>query len=100
MEEIMVIAHYDCGMNGLNSKSFLEKAHQYGVATEKVDVLRDAGINLDHWLTGFTNVEDSVCDTVQTIKRHPLMPANIAVHGLVIHPITGKLTLVVDGKIS
>ena len=87
-------------MNGLNSKSFLEKVYQYGVATEKVDVLRDAGINLDNWLTGFTNVEDSVRDTVQTIKRHPLMPANIAVHGLVIHPITGKLTLVVDGKIS
>ncbi|AUX61191.1 carbonic anhydrase [Simonsiella muelleri] len=100
VEEIMVIAHYDCGMNGLNSKSFLEKVYQYGVATEKVDVLRDAGINLDNWLTGFTNVEDSVRDTVQTIKRHPLMPANIAVHGLVIHPITGKLTLVVDGKIS
>ena len=55
VEEIMVIAHYDCGMNGLNSKSFLEKVYQYGVATEKVDVLRDAGINLDNWLTGFTN---------------------------------------------
>ena len=36
VEEIMVIAHYDCGMNGLNSKSFLEKVYQYGVATEKL----------------------------------------------------------------
>ena len=26
------------------------------------------------------------------------MPADIAVHGLVIHPTTGKLTLVVDGS--
>ncbi len=26
------------------------------------------------------------------------MPDNVAVHGLVIHPATGKLNLVVDGK--
>ena len=36
--------------------------------------------------------------TVGIIRRHPLMPDNVAVHGLVIHPATGKLNLVVDGK--
>ena len=53
---------------------------------------------MDGWLTGFDNVEDSVRHTVSIIGKHPLMPAAIAVHGLVIHPSTGKLTLVVDGK--
>ena len=48
--------------------------------------------------TGFDDVEDSVRHTVSIIRRHPLMPDNVAVHGLVIHPATGKLTLVVDGK--
>ena len=52
----------------------------------------------DGWLTGFDNVEDSVRHTVGIIRRHPLMPDNVAVHGLVIHPATGKLNLVVDGK--
>ena len=56
------------------------------------------GIDLDGWLTGFDNVEDSVRHTVGIIRRHPLMPDNVAVHGLVIHPATGKLNLVVDGK--
>ena len=28
------------------------------------------------------------------------MPRHIAVHGLVIHPVTGKLTLIVDGSVS
>ena len=60
--------------------------------------LRNAGIDLDNWLTGFDNVEDSVRHTVKVIRNYPLMPADIAVHGLVIHPTTGKLTLVVDGS--
>ncbi len=97
VEEIMVIAHYDCGMRGLSSEVFLQKADEFGIPSERLDTLRDAGIDLEKWLTGFDNVEDSVRDTVKTIKRHPLMPANVAVHGLVIHPTTGKLTVVVDG---
>ena len=28
------------------------------------------------------------------------MPADIAVHGLVIHPTTGKLNMVVDGTLA
>ena len=44
-----------------------------------------------------SDVEDSVRHTVCTIRKHPLMPKNIAVHGLVIHPTTGKLTVVIDG---
>lgn len=98
VKEIMVIAHYDCGMRGLNSESFLQKAHENGIPDDRIVTLRNAGIDLDGWLTGFDNVEDSVRHTVGIIRRHPLMPADIAVHGLVIHPATGKLTVVIDGK--
>ena len=55
--------------------------------------------DLDGWLTGFDDVEDSVRHTVKLIRKHPLMPDNIAVHGLVIHPTTGKLNLIVDGSL-
>lgn len=98
VEEIMVIAHYDCGMRGLNSTGFLQKAEQHGIPSERVGMLRDAGIDLDNWLQGFENVDESVRHTVSQIRRHPLMPANIAVHGLVIHPTTGALTLIIDGN--
>ena len=54
---------------------------------------------MDGWLTGFDNVEDSVRHTVELIRKHPLMPDNIAIHGLVIHPTTGKLNLIVDGSL-
>ncbi len=98
VKEIMVVAHYDCGMRGLNSEAFLKRAQENGVPDDRIVTLRNAGIDLDGWLTGFDDVEDSVRHTVSIIRRHPLMPDNVAVHGLVIHPATGKLTLVVDGK--
>lgn len=96
--EIMVIAHYDCGMRGMNPDAFLNKTGEFGIPEDRITTLRNAGIGLDNWLTGFTDVEDSVRHTVGMIRRHPLMPDYIPVHGLVIHPTTGKLALIVNGK--
>ena len=100
VKEIMVISHHDCGMQGLNAAGFLSKVHESNIPDDRIETLRYAGVDLDGWLTGFDNVEDSVRHTVELIRRHPLMPRHIAVHGLVIHPVTGKLTLIVDGSVS
>ena len=100
VREIMVIAHHDCGMQGLHAESFLNNVHDSDIPDDRIETLRHAGINLDGWLTGFDNVEDSVRHTVRLIRNHPLMPADIAVHGLVIHPTTGKLNMVVDGTLA
>ena len=100
VKEIMVIAHHDCVMQGLHAESFLNKVHDSDIPDDRIETLRHAGINLDGWLTGFDNVEDSVRHTVRLIRNHPLMPADIAVHGLVIHPTTGKLNMVVDGTLA
>lgn len=99
VKEIMVIAHHDCGMRGLNAEEFLQRVHDSNIPDDRIETLRNAGIDLDGWLTGFDDVEDSVRHTVELIRRHPLMPDNIAIHGLVIHPTTGKLNLIVDGSL-
>ena len=96
-EEVCVIGHHGCGMVGLQSSSILEAAKKNGVSEDRIDTLSNAGIDLSTWLTGFQCVEESVAHSVQLIKNHPLMPDHIAVHGMVIHPETGKLDLVVDG---
>ncbi|MDK4679517.1 beta-class carbonic anhydrase [Kingella negevensis] len=99
VEEIIVVGHYDCGMRGFDADSFLQKAHAAGIPQERIDMLTSAGINLREWLKGFDDVEDSIRHTVKSIRQHPLMPAHIPVHGLVIEPKTGKLTLIEqDGK--
>jgi len=42
-------------------------------------------------------VRESVERSVGIVRRHPLLPPGTAVHGLIVHPVTGKLDLVVDG---
>ena len=96
-KEIMVVAHYDCGMRGLSSSHVLEKAEASGISATSIETLRNAAIDLDGWLTGFDDVGQSVRHSVDMIRNHPLMPKSVPVHGLVIHPTTGKLDLVVNG---
>ena len=96
-KEIMVVAHYDCGMRGLSSAHVLEKAEAAGISATSIETLRNAAIDLDGWLTGFDDVGQSVRHSVDMIRNHPLMHKSVPVHGLVIHPTTGKLDLVVNG---
>ncbi len=96
-QEVLVIAHYDCGMSGLKAEPVIESMRQRGVSEETLTTLTYSGINIKQWLQGFDNVTESVTHSVGIIKNHPLMPEGVPVHGLVIDPKTGKLDLVIDG---
>jgi len=96
-QEVLVIAHYDCGMSGLKAEPVIESMKERGISEETIDTLTYSGINIKEWLHGFDNVTDSVEHSVGIIKNHPLMPKDVPVHGLVIDPKTGKLDLIVDG---
>lgn len=98
VDEICVVAHGDCGMNAIHPADVLKAAVERGVSPQTIDTLRAAGIDLEGWLKGFDNVEDSVRHTVGFIRQHPLVPKDMPVHGLVINPETGELKLVVDGN--
>jgi carbonic anhydrase len=95
--EVFVVGHHGCGMTGLSCDRILEKARDRGVSEKMIKTLRHAGIDLENWLRGFDNVEESVRVSVEVIRNHPLLPRDIAVHGLVIHPETGQLDLLIDG---
>lgn len=96
-EEVMVVGHYDCGMSTIDSKEVTKKMMEKGIPKETFSILRNAGANLDSWLRGFECVDESVKRSVETIKNHPLLPPGVAVHGLLIDPVTGKLDVVVNG---
>ncbi len=96
-EEICVVAHRDCGMNAIDPAAILEAARERGISDETITTLQSAGIDLDSWLKGFSCVEDSVRHTVSMIRQHPLIPRDIPVHGMIIHPETGALELIVNG---
>ena len=57
-----------------------------------IDTIALCGIDLDHWLEGFHDTEDSVRNTINTISHHPLVPRDVNLHGYIIDSVTGKLT--------
>lgn len=96
-DEILVVGHHDCGMSNLNADRTIEKAMERGISPEVIATLTNAGIDIKKWLHGFDSVEESVKESVDLIKNHPLIPNDIKVHGLIIDPETGKLDVVVKG---
>ncbi|WP_338453342.1 carbonic anhydrase [Niallia oryzisoli] len=96
-DEVLVIGHHDCGMGGLKADDIIPNMLERGVSQKTLDTLEYSGIDVQKWLKGFSNVEESVAYSVDVIKNHPLLPENTPVHGLVIDPETGKLDLVVNG---
>ncbi|QOY33776.1 beta-class carbonic anhydrase [Anaerobacillus isosaccharinicus] len=96
-QEVLVIGHHNCGMAKLEANSVLDKAKLRGIDQDTLEVLRYSGVNIDAWLKGFTEVEDSVKHSVDIVKNHPLLPSNIPIHGLIIDPKTGKLDTVING---
>lgn len=96
-DEVYVIGHHECGMTGLQAAPLLDTMKDRGIDGDTLDVLVNSGVELERWLKGFDSVEDGVRNSVSMIQNHPLLPPNTPVHGLIIHPETGKLDLVVDG---
>ena len=96
-EEVMVIGHHGCGMGSINPAATMEKFKQRGISEDTIATLNYAGIDLDKWLHGFASVHDSVRNSVDIIRQHPLIPKDVVVHGLVIDPESGEREVVVNG---
>ncbi|MGL5576047.1 MAG: beta-class carbonic anhydrase [Sarcina sp.] len=97
-KDIFVVGHHGCGMSNIDPNQIINKMKENGIPDSTLETLEYSGINLNKWLKGFTSVEESVIESVSTIKNHPLMPKNTLVHGLIIDPKTGELDLVIDGN--
>lgn len=91
VEEIMVIGHYGCGMKNLDASKLIEKMKEKGITEDKIGIVESDGIDIHKWLSGFENPVVSVAETVNLIKNHPLISADINVYGFLIDPHTGKL---------
>lgn len=92
IEDILVIGHYDCGMQALSSAALTQKMLEAGIQPQTLEQVR-AEIDFDQWLAGFDSVGQSVHDTVAQIRAHPLIPDKIRVSGLIMDPETGRLDL-------
>lgn len=94
VEEIMVIGHTDCGVQHIDSEMMIHHMRQRGISQDHIDMMKYCGINFEKWLAGFDTVEQSVEETVDTIRNHPLVPTDIRIGGYVIDTQTGELNVV------
>ncbi|WP_256758928.1 carbonic anhydrase [Cohnella sp. WQ 127256] len=97
VKEVLVIGHHGCGMTQLDSVSLVEKFKANGISDEVLDTLENSGIRMERFLRGFDSPEDGVKHSIQIIRKHPLMPSFVPVHGFIMHSDTGKLELIDDG---
>ena len=94
VEEVMVIGHTDCGVQHIDSDMMIHHMKERGITQESIDLMKYCGIDFEKWLAGFDTVEQSVTDTVHTIRNHPLIPSDIHVGGYVIDTYTGALQVI------
>ncbi len=89
--EIMIIGHYDCGVQHMDGDLMLEHMRQRGIRQESIDFLDYCGFSVKKWLTGFSCVQEAVRESVELVKDHPLIPKDIVVAGYIMDPTTGKV---------
>lgn len=94
IRSLLVIGHTDCGVQHIDSEQMIQHMKARGISQESIDLMKYCGIDFQRWLAGFDTVEQSVTDTVDTIRNHPLMPKDVRIGGYVIDTETGALTTV------
>lgn len=91
VNEIMIIGHTGCGVQGMNAEEMLALMRERGIDDEHISLMRHCGIDLDSWLHGFEDTSEAVAETVDLVSHHPLMPADVRVAGYIMDSVTGEL---------
>ncbi len=94
VEEIMVIGHTDCGVSHVSSEKIEKKMLERGISEDVLNMVRICEVDLEKWLMGFNDVEQSVKDSVRILRGHPLIPDDILIKGYIIDTETGKLSII------
>ena len=92
VNEVMVIGHTNCGVQGMDGEEMLHLMRERGIPAENIKLMEHCGIDLRKWLQGFDDTSEAVKDTVDLISNHPLLPADVNVTGYIIDTETGLLS--------
>ena len=92
VNEIMIIGHTSCGVQGMDSREMLHIMKERGIPESNINLMKHCGFDLDNWLHGFDSTEDAIRETVDLVRIHPLMAKDIVVKGYILDSTTGALT--------
>lgn len=91
VEEIMVVAHSDCGACHLSGEEMKHLMLERGIEADVIETVERCGTDIAGWLEGFHETEPAVRRSVDIIRHHPLMPRDVKVSGYIIDSETGLL---------
>lgn len=94
VEEIFVIGHRDCGMSSVDADHLKQRMIERGIDPHTIEGLVP---DLSQWLGAFACPEENVERVVKIIRFNPLIPKDVAVHGLIFCPDDGHLDVVDRG---
>lgn len=92
VNEIMVIGHTGCGVQGMDAGEMLHAMRERGISEEHINLMMHCGIDLKSWLHGFEDTPSAIAETVDLIRNHPLVPADVTVSGYIMDSVTGALS--------
>lgn len=91
VNEVMVIGHTGCGVQGMDAEEMLGLMRERGIDEEHISLMRHCGIDLNSWLHGFSDTAEAVNETVDLIRNHPLIAKDVRVAGYIMDSETGLL---------
>lgn len=94
VKEIAVIGHHECGMAKTTSESLTKAMLANGISPEAIRMIKK---ELNEWADEFKHPEENVKDAVAQLRTNPLIPEDVKIHGLMFHPRSGKLELLIKG---
>lgn len=94
--EVLVVGHHGCGMKEIDPQRMVRKFTEYGIDPIALQTLENSGIRMEKFLRGFDRAEDGVMHSVKMIRKHPLFPQSIPVHGFLMDPETGAIEVIVE----
>lgn len=92
VNQVMIIAHTNCGVEGMKGDEFLHEMEKKGISHDTIEGIKASGVPLERWLTGFSDSKEAVKESVRLVKDHPLLPKGIKVTGHIIDTLSGELT--------
>ena len=90
VEQIVVVGHEDCGVTQISPSMLKQKMRKRGIDEGQISKFEEEAIA---WLDKVNDSEDEVKKLVAALRRTTIIPSNVPIHGMMIHPDTGKISL-------
>ena len=90
VEDIMIVAHTNCGAQHMSGEGMVSDMLRLGVSADHIKMAHHCGIDFDQWLAGFGDTEEAVRKSVDVVRNHPVMPPHVRVAGFIMDSETGE----------